>query len=250
MRSILRLVVLLSLAAFCTHASAFWFLLGRGMVARGGAHSIASADMSWLGREITKSAIEQAMRNASPTQQSLNQSQCLVLEFDGASNHIANFCNYSVSIARIIVSDAYGAPNLSQCTGCSVQPGQIVTLRFSSNSVVGPIVVIEQLNSEPPLATAAPVSTQERFEDLIVKVIRSSYNNQSASVLLEIRNPSPLSAGLVVATRSIWSTAVASVFNQCGGKYEQWNSPYDGFSGISKSAQSGTVSISVCEAVG
>lgn len=235
------LIVFAALASVCADASAVWLTVGRGLVVRGATRSVASSDMSWLGREIAKAAIEQAVKNASPVQQDVAPSQCLVVEFDGTSNHVANFCNHTIPISQVLVADSFGRPYVSPCSGCSAQPGQILTLRSSAGASIGPVVAIDQEGGGGvPVGTLPPLNRQERFEDLTVKVIRWSYNNQSASVFVEIHNPSPMSVGLVVATRSIWSHAVATVFNRCGGKYEQWNSPYDGFSGISKTPESPT----------
>jgi hypothetical protein len=64
--------------------------------------------------------------------------------------------------------------------------------------------------------------------------VRWTWNQDSASAVVEITNRSPISIGLVVTTKSIWGLAQAEIFNRCGGKYVQGNSPYDSLAGISK----------------
>lgn len=225
---------LLLIAMESSHAAG-WLLLGRGATVRGALGRTIAADFSWLGREVSKAVIEQAIASNSAMQQDLEQSQCLVVEFDGYRNHIGNFCNYSISFNQLVLGSGHGQAITSSCAGCSVQPGQILTLTSGSGSVVGPALAIAQethsaaprgeIQSEPSLNNSAELQT---------RVIRSSYGNLRASVILEITNPSPLAVGIVAETRSIWGMARASIHNQCGSEYQQ-GPPYDSLAGISKS---------------
>lgn len=226
-------VSLLLIAMESSHAFV-WRLFGRGTIARG-----ANADFSWLGREVAKAVIEQAIRSNSTMQQDLEQSQCLVVEFDGSRNHVGNFCNYSITFNQIVMGTGDGRAITSECARCTVQPGQVLTLTAAPGYVGPALAFAQQTQSSVSTEGGQSAPTLSNSLQLQTRVIRWSYGNLQASVILEIANPSPLAVGIVAETRSIWGMARASIHNQCGSEYQQ-GPPYDSLAGISKSPETPT----------
>jgi len=213
-------------------------VMGRANVA-----GARGADLTWVGREVAKNAISAAFENIHDRGLDIPAASCLAIEFDGRGNYLANYCNSSVDIAGFGQLDvATGDVRKVGCRGCSIQPGAL--LYFAPHATTGPFVVAEyrvaqnlnQTGQSPPSDGQDNVRPERPSVQggLDATVIKSSWNDNDASAILEIMNRSPISIGLVVHTRSIWAHAQATIFNDCGGKYEQWNSPYDTFSGLSK----------------
>ena len=209
-----------------------------GQASRAGA---SGRDLSWVEREVAKAAIKQAFSGKYANGQDLSEATCLAIEFDGRGNYLANYCNSRVDIAGFAQQDiqSNGVATVG-CRGCSIQPGEL--LYFAPFSTIGPFVAVEyqvggrtteshEFSAEQFVPTPQRSSAQISLEAVALK---GTWNGEHASVMLEIRNQSPISIGLVVNTRSIWSIAQATIYNNCGGTYEHWSSPYDAFSGISK----------------
>jgi hypothetical protein len=209
-----------------------------GKASRSGA---GGGDFSWLGRKITKEAIEQAIRSNGGLTQDVGQAQCLVLEFNGKGNYIANYCNASVSIGNFIQQNIYSGQLVRiGCQGCSIQPGQLAY--YAPLQIVGPFVAVEFTRGDQlqPLAeTNEYQQLQANSGGLEAKALRWTWSQRGATLIAEIQNNSPVSHGLVVGTQSIWGLAKAEIFNQCGGSYGQFP-PYDSFSGISKTSDAPT----------
>lgn len=263
-----RLVALTAfLLIFCTQSQAFvWGLLARGAVSRAavsaGARTAAAeaangsrvllgrvsrsatatGDLGWVGRQVAKQVIEDAIRARGPVVRELEAASCLLIEFNGKGNYVANYCNDSVVVSNIAqLDEASGEVGFVGCSGCSFQPGELSY--FAPFAVTGPFVAVEYQvgggnsgnvsnNSDVPIVT--PSQRNVGSGRLQAVALRSSYNNVEASLVAEIRNDGPFSVGLVVQTQSLFAFAKATIFNNCGGSYGQRSSPYDSFSGVSK----------------
>jgi hypothetical protein len=250
-------------------------LLGRGAVSRGvvsaGARSAASeaaigskmamgtanraaaagVELTWLEREVAKAAIQRAFSSGYPGSPEISVASCLVIEYDGRGNYLANYCNSRVDIAGFAQHNvATGDVLRVGCSDCSIQPGEL--LYFAPLATVGPFVAAEyRIKGESGYIDKQAISNNQYTAQaqrvvpaqgggIEAVTIRSSWNDREASAIIEVFNRSPVSVGLVVDTRSIWAHAQVSIFNECGGKYEQWNSPYDSFTGISKNGEAPT----------
>ena len=264
-RSVLIFVIALAVAA--PSYAFIWGLLGRGAITRGvvgaaertavmeaasgsrmvigqaGRSGAGGGNLAWLGQELSKAAIEQAIRsNGTPTQD-VGQAQCLTIEFNGTGNYLANYCNTSVSIQNFIQQDVNSGRLLKVgCQGCAIQPGQM--MYYAPLRVIGPFVAAEFSGDGqfPPQANTNEYQVQQQVGSgggLEAKALRSTWSDREATLVAEITNNSPVSHGLVVGTQSIWSMAKAEIFNQCGGSYGQ-SPPYDSFSGISKTTDAPT----------
>ena len=205
-----------------------------------------SGNLGWLGREVARQAIEDSIRSNDIPQQSLDVARCLVLEFDGTGNYLANYCNTTITIAAFLQQsvDVGGLVQIG-CNGCRLQPGQLAYYAPAGN--IGPFVAVKSADFQevsarssepqprPAQSSGRPPVQQANVSngDLKIRALQSSSSGRHASLVAEIENASPISVGLSVATRSIWSIARAEIFNECGGRYSQ-GPPYDTFSGITK----------------
>lgn len=218
---------------------------------RAGRSSQGRADFSWLEQEVASAVIQRVFEGSSTPTQSIQPAPCLVVEFDGHGNYLANYCNSSIDIASFAQQDlSTGAVIMVGCNGCSIQPGELMF--FSPLAATGPFVAAQYRVNEGVSSTSIvwnsgvdrnPQIQPQRLQAgvaLEASVLKASQNGRSASAVVEVLNSSPISVGLVVSTRSIWEHARASLFTECGGKYEFWNSPYDGFAGLSKNSSSPT----------
>jgi len=166
-----------------------------------------------------------------------------LVEFDGNSNHIANYCNYSIVISKLAQHNIQTNQVIeSTCSNCTLQPGQL--LSFENNGAsVGPLVAAYYASTnfnEYSNQQTNQNHASNSNNGIWTKALHWNANNQGATLIFELHNSTPISTGFVVATRSIWAIAQAQIVNACGGIYEQWNSPYDEFSGISKDSSSPT----------
>ncbi len=215
----------------------------------GRANSAAASarDFSWVEREIAKTAIKQAFEGKYQGTSDLSEASCLAIEFDGHGNYLANYCNDRVEIAGFVQQNILdGSIVTLGCRDCAIQPGEL--LFFAPISVKGPFVAAQYRRSTTVLEgqtflDSRDLAPQQRAiaqVNLDASILKYTLNGEDASAILEVRNQSPISVGLVVSTRSIWSIAQATIYNECGGTHEHWNLPYDAFTGISKEPSSPT----------
>jgi hypothetical protein len=111
-------VVFLVLVSLSTPSYAYiWALLGRSAVSRSVVGNVArstnsistvgrvaragkpSGDFSWVEREIAKAVIKRAIGSTGSDQPSeLQEAECLIIDFDGTRNYVANYCGVGVEI--------------------------------------------------------------------------------------------------------------------------------------------------------
>lgn len=190
---------------------------------------LKNSGLNWYTKQGIKYLLDEALTETGYPVVN-NPANCLFVEFDGQTNRIGNYCNYPVKISAIAqYVNTLGRVIISTCEECYVEPMQSISFATPD----GPFVAVYYENSQNSYNNyQTPQSNNGN--GIWTRLLSWSKNRDEATIIFELNNSTNTAIGLKVATHSIWSIANARIYNKCGGVYEQANSVYDKFSGISK----------------
>lgn len=118
----------------------------------------ATRDFTWIEKEIGKSLIQRAIRGGGygGSADSIDNANCLSIEFDGHSNYVANYCGVSVEILQFAQHDpATGAVFLVNCNpACVIHPDQY--MQFPPLTSPGPFVSAYFQQVQSPVSYTPP----------------------------------------------------------------------------------------------